>query len=73
MTRVWPAHTSTGGISILVAHLGNAGALAGPAGVESVQSRKMGNWRGERFGVRSKNRQRIDTDDTPSFKICSAS
>lgn len=43
MTRVWPADISTGGISILVADLGNAGALAGPEGAESAQSTEMGN------------------------------
>lgn len=70
MTRVWPADTSTGGISILVADLGNVGALAGPEGAESVQSTEMGNWRGERFGVRRQNRQMIDTDEAGEFKIC---
>lgn len=49
MTRVWPADTSTGGISILVADLGSAGAFAGPGGAESVHSTEMGNWRGERI------------------------
>lgn len=43
MTRVCPADTSTGGISILVADLGSAGALAGPEGAESLQSTEMGN------------------------------
>lgn len=47
MTRVWPADTSTAGISILVAVLGNAGALAGAEGAESVHSTEMGNCRGE--------------------------
>lgn len=45
MTRVWPADTSTAGISILAADLGNAGALAGPEGAESGQSAEMGNWK----------------------------
>lgn len=58
MTRVWPADTSTAGISILVADLGSVGALAGPGGAESVTvSTEMGNWRGEGFGVKRKNRQ----------------
>lgn len=47
MTRVWPADTSTAGISILAADLGNAGALAGPEGAESGQSAEMGNWKGD--------------------------
>lgn len=53
MTRVWPADTATGGISFLVADLGNVGALAGPEGLEgtaSVQSMEMGNWTEKRFG-----------------------
>lgn len=59
MTRVWPADTSTGGISILVADLGSAGALAGPEGTESLQSTEMGNWRREGLASRGKTEKRM--------------
>lgn len=64
MTRVWPADTSTGGISILVADLGSAGALAGPEGTESLQSTEMGNWRREGLASRG------DMDKRMELRIC---
>lgn len=51
MVTVWPADTSTGGISFLAADLGSGGALVRPKGfdtVESVTSEETGNCLGER-------------------------
>lgn len=64
MTRVWPGDTSTGGISILVADLGSAGALAGPEGTESVQSTEMGNWRREASRGKTDKRMKLRTKRT---------